>query len=925
MTVANSELNVESQKHSLREIVENASLVIAHYWPMTGFVHHNPIRSLETYPFEEAVRRGKRFVGGEGYLRNEAYRRFVESGRIDAAHVDTALARRAGEADVSVGNATVSHLDVLRAHLMHGITAPAPESLEAIVRRSPDATAIRALSTGLVGIPGQEPHIDQLGRDVSFSTWCDARLHTRVGWLVDREMIKWCEAFLDEGHASWAMPDRTQGFYAAWRSLAGREWSPCGITDSSAKIASLPDSADDALLQHLDEMGIPHELRQDYLSHELAALSGWASFINWRRENEDYPWQKANPIDLVQYLAVRLFYVRNLVDQSCRAELGIPGTYEAISNDIDAQHKVTAEAYERAAPLANAWRLYRLSGLIGLQPSALLSASPEALGSLLGWLDAMPEEEHGPIWLTAMEAGYHEDLLGKLRQGAASITDAPSERPDTQSMYCIDVRSEPFRRSLESVGRHETIGFAGFFGIAIQSQAHGQYHWTEQYPAIAAPAHQVHEVPRPGQDKAVVREKSGWSFRRTLYDLLHDLKSHILTPYITVESMGWLFGAPLIGRTLFPARYRRLKAGLSKAIAPPVSTTMTAHKTAEGLGMTPEEQAATIEGALRTMGLTEGFARLVLVCGHTSVTDNNPYESALDCGACGGNPGKPNARIFAYLANQPHVREQMAKNGVVIPDDTVFISGLHDTNTDVVELFDLEDVPDSHRDDLARFKADLAKAKALTNMERCRKLPSIVDDPSHSLVRREIERRAGDWSDTRPEWGLSGNAAFIIGRRQLTKTLNLEGRAFLNSHDYAIDPTGALLEGILNGPMVVGQWINAEHYFSTTDPERYGSGSKVYHNVVGRIGIMSGPQSDLRTGLAWQSVIGNDQMPFHEPLRILVAIEAPRARILELVRKQPVLTQLCDNEWIHLVSLDPEDGHSIHRYEPRQGWTRIEQ
>ena len=29
-----------------------------------------------------------------------------------------------------------------------------------------------------------------------------------------------------------------------------------------------------------------------------------------------------------------------------------------------------------------------------------------------------------------------------------------------------------------------------------------------------------------------------------------------------------------------------------------------------------------------------------------------------------------------------------------------------------------------------------------------------------------------------------------------------------------------------------------EHYFSTVDQEVYGSGSKIYHNVVGRLGIM---------------------------------------------------------------------------------------
>ncbi|MHC4262987.1 MAG: DUF2309 domain-containing protein, partial [Planctomycetota bacterium] len=825
---------------------------------------------------------------------------------------------------VTLGNDSVSQLDVLRAHLLHGITAPSTESIQAVVERSTDSAAMQALAAKLGGVAGPALDHAAVGHDMSLATWCDQRLGTDVGELVDRELIKWCEAFLDEEYAAWAMPERDKGFYAAWRSLAAREWSPCGIADSSAKIAALPASADAALNAGLDALGIPADLRQDYLSQELTALSGWASFINWRRENPDYPWQSAHPVDLVEYLAVRLFYVRHLVDQACRKELGIPGTYDAITRDITASNALADAAAAKVATLTNAWRLTRLVGHLGLSSTALESATPDALARMVGWLDALPETDHGPVWLVAFERGLHEELLDKLRRGADAIGSTPKERPLTQSVYCIDVRSEPFRRSLESLGNHETLGFAGFFGIAIQSQAFGAHHWTEQYPAIAAPAHQVHEVPRPGQDTELARHEAGRGFLHTLHDLLHDLKAHVLTPFITVESMGWFFGAPLIGRTLFPARYRKWRASLSEGIAPAVATAMTADKTSDDLGMTLDEQAATIEGALRTMGLVDNFARLVLICGHTSVTDNNPYESALDCGACGGNPGKPNARIFAYVANKPEVRAKLAENGVVIPDDTVFLSGIHDTTTDVVELFDVQDVPDSHRDDLARFRADLAGAKAMTNMERCKKLPSVVDNPSAAVVESEIERRGGDWSDTRPEWGLSGNAAFIIAGRELTKTLDLQGRAFLNSHDASLDPTGALLEGILNGPMVVGQWINAEHYFSATDPERYGSGSKVYHNVVGRIGIMSGPQSDLRTGLAWQSVIGDDQMPYHEPVRILVAIEAPPDRILELFKRQPVLTQLCDNEWIHLVALDPEDGHSMHRYEANHGWKRLD-
>ena len=124
-----------------------------------------------------------------------------------------------------------------------------------------------------------------------------------------------------------------------------------------------------------------------------------------------------------------------------------------------------------------------------------------------------------------------------------------------------------------------------------------------------------------------------------------------------------------------------------------------------------------------------------------------------------------------------------------------------------------------------------------------------------SKARREVRRRSNDWSQVRPEWGLSGNAAFIVGRRELTRGIHLDGRVFLHSYDYRGDPDGRLLEAVLTGPQVVGQWINMEHYFSAVDQEVYGSGSKIYHNVVGRLGIMSGPQSDLRTGLAWQTVM----------------------------------------------------------------------
>jgi uncharacterized protein YbcC (UPF0753/DUF2309 family) len=483
-----------------------------------------------------------------------------------------------------------------------------------------------------------------------------------------------------------------------------------------------------------------------------------------------------------------------------------------------------------------------------------------------------------------------------------------------------------------------------------------------------------------------------------------------------VESLGWFYGLPIVGKTLLPSLYRRWTSWLRHLFVPSLATTLTVDKLApaetaemldaeqqaivrkalheriglrsaritpalvEGLrqralngqgdpeplfldaakqagfstealdrlidslqrqydlnarsasrhkeritrtGFTLEEQILTVDTALRMMGLTKHFARLVLFCAHGSTSENNPFESALDCGACGGNEGKPNARVLAMMANNQKVRERLAKNGIAIPSDTHFLAGQVDTTTDDVQLFDLEDAPPTHRADIARLVEDLKKTTSLTSQERCARFPDVAATlPAHKAA-SHVRRRSVDWSQVRPEWGLSGNTAFIVGRRDLTKALDLEGRVFLHSYDYREDPSNRLLEVLLTAPQVVAQWINMEHYFSTVDNEVYGGGSKIYHNVVGRIGIMSGPWSDLRLGLARQTVMNGD-VPYHEPMRLLTVIEAPRERIEKLIARHEVLQHHYHNEWVHLVALEPEEG-VLYRYRPTGEWDRIDE
>ena len=116
--------------------------------------------------------------------------------------------------------------------------------------------------------------------------------------------------------------------------------------------------------------------------------------------------------------------------------------------------------------------------------------------------------------------------------------------------------------------------------------------------------------------------------------------------------------------------------------------------------------------------MTGNFARLVLLAGHGSTTVNNPHASGLDCGACAGQTGEASARVVVALLNEPLVRQGLRERGIVIPEDTWFLAGLHDTTTDDVRLFDTDAVPEALAPDLAYWRQWLEQAGDLTRMQR---------------------------------------------------------------------------------------------------------------------------------------------------------------------------------------------------------------
>jgi uncharacterized protein len=208
-----------------------------------------------------------------------------------------------------------------------------------------------------------------------------------------------------------------------------------------------------------------------------------------------------------------------------------------------------------------------------------------------------------------------------------------------------------------------------------------------------------------------------------------------------------------------------------------------------------------------------------------------------------------------------------------------------------VILLDVADAPPSMLPQIDELRAQLALAGGRQSQVRAAHLPGPA---------RRVRDRGADWAQVRPEWGLARNAAFVIGPRSMTAGLDLGGRAFLHDYDAELDPTGRVLETIMTAPLVVAHWISSQYYFSTVDPEVFGAGDKLLHNPLGATGVVSGVGGDLRVGLPLQSTHVDGER-YHQPVRLLAAIQADLVRIERIINANPVLRTLTAGSWLRIA------------------------
>jgi uncharacterized protein YbcC (UPF0753/DUF2309 family) len=518
------------------------------------------------------------------------------------------------------------------------------------------------------------------------------------------------------------------------------------------------------------------------------------------------------------------------------------------------------------------------------------------------------------VWLKAWEESWQNHLVKTLENKSIGTKNTiATEIPDAQLVFCIDTRSELIRRHVESKGNYETYGYAGFFGIAMDYENFNDGITRKSCPPIVSSAYRVSETPQLNKQENFSSYQKINKIRNFGYHFLKRMKNMLPSAFGFVEGAGFYYGLSLIAKTLLPRsiyRKNQRNASVMETICEPeINNAANLDLLTQGISLA--EKVGIVKSAFDLMGWKQ-FSPLVLFVGHGSHSSNNPFSSSLDCGACAASPGRHNARMLAKLANLPIVRQTLEElHTIKIPDTTVFIGAEHNTTTDDIVLFDSE-VPASHQQLVQQLKTNLSKTQQTATQDR-------LGTKGNSVA--SAQKKANDWGETRPEWGLAKNAGFIVGPRALTKNTNLDSRCFLHSYDWELDTNGKALEGIMQGPMVVTQWINNHYYFSTVDNKTFGGGSKITHNITGKFGVVQGNGGDLKMGLPLQSLYESDDDIYHQPLRLTVMIQAPITRVSEILARNRNLMALLDNEWIYLMVMDPAQKNEILKYTKSIQWT----
>lgn len=724
--------------------------------------------------------------------------------------------------------------------------------------------------------------------------------------LVNDLLIRFTAAFLDQGVSHWPLPDRDSGYFQSFCSLyqcgmGPPDWWLRGLSRELTRLKDARITPIESVFESLTLLGLPEAEWEEFFSRTLLALRGWGGMIQQVEDRADRVALAAPPGSLLEFMAVRLLLERLALSNAAKESLGFTGSLVELQEELRARLKPWAppSIEERAFPV------FQLAQVLPWTPDELYRLSAASWQHLLREIESFDNFERRRVFHLAFERRFHTQTLDAF---ALHARRKPKE-PRLQAITCLDEREESFRRHLEEVAPDcETFGAAGFFAVPMYYRGAEDATFVALCPIVITPRHWVVEQVDETQEETHRRLRRTDRAVGTFTHQAHVGTRTFALGAILMATLGVLASIPLVARILFPRLTSKIRQRLGRIVRAQPKTTLKLDRTeaATGpkpgqIGFTLDEKVAMAERLLRDTGLTHGFARLVLVIGHGSSSLNNPHKSAYDCGACGGSSGAPNGRAAARILNDLEVRSHLAGKGITIPDTTWFVGGLHNTCNDSVTLADLHQVPASHENDVREAMRDLEETCDRNAHERCRRFMSAPLTLSPREARQHVEGRSEDLAQSRPELGHATNAICFVGRRERTRGLFLDRRVFLTSYDPTQDtPDAEILTRTMSAVFPVCGGINLEYYFSHIDPEGFGCGTKLPHNITSLVGVMDGAASDLRTGLPWQMT------EIHEPVRLLIVCESTAAIVLRMLNRNPAMMQLTANGWVKLAVLDPD-------------------
>ncbi|MES2526154.1 MAG: putative inorganic carbon transporter subunit DabA [Bdellovibrionota bacterium] len=699
-----------------------------------------------------------------------------------------------------------------------------------------------------------------------------------IGSYLDQGQSFWGNPFSQEGFWKFVAYDleQTDNFLSGWQKVFAKKMKEGAGKDPG-----------NIILNELKEMNIPEEKWESYLLDILFDLKGWAGMVN---KLELEPWQatvKAPKIQLAEYLAVVLL-IESSVD-----------SYFSTTHSLDINLIRGRKEEIKLSGFQLSLGLYQIAKAMKLDERWVQKLKVSDALALIDGVDAAEAHHNIRLWHEAFEHHYHREAIQTLMSRKENEVKPPEMA--AQVFFCIDDREESIRRHMEEVDpRLKTYGVVGFFGIDMKFSTYKHDRLIAQCPPVVVPSRIVTEV-------ALDTERG--SFLRRIYNFLGitDLAFYyqsrtMFRGLLTTLILGTLSVVPMFFQIFFPERARNMKSNIFGLFSSDLKTEILIEKTDAIHGYDVKEMAGIVKSVFDMCGIRHQFAPLIVLLAHGSSSNNNPFRQAYGCGACGGNAGIPNSRGFAKMANDPRVREVLTGMGLSIPENTVIISGFHDTCTDEISFFDLEKVSDEKKSMLNDISKSFTEALRRNALERCQRFSLTEAHTDADVAKDHVLERALDPAQPRPEYGHSKNALAIVAKRDLTKGLFLNRRAFLHSYDWELDPEGKTLASVVLGGVPVAVNINMDYYFSLVDNENFGCGSKLPLNLTALLGVMTGSQGDLRIGLARQMV------EIHEPIRNMTIIEAPLERVQNLFESNKRLSNILHQHWMRLVVFDPTNG-----------------